>query len=506
MTDRLRAAFAVFRAVGLLCLSWPAMAQDETDALRIGTVRPGGTARSNGMANAFGALGADPAAAAINPAGLALYTTSELSLTPSFEVNQAQSTHYGTNATDTRSRMFFSNLALVLHQESDKGTGWRGSTYGMVYDRMESYHWRTLAVGERVPSTILQGFADEAFGTRDSDLFNSFPFTAGLAWETFGINPDFPLTPGGDTIRDAYAPAVPFGSPTRQTRSMATMGNSNNTAFFYSANYEDRFYIGGSIGIAGHRYERTTEYRETTLDETLDLQELAYDERVTISGSGLDIKFGILGRLTPRLRAGAAFHSPRWLRLTDSYAYAMRTRFRTPDANGRSTYSAESPDGVFTYRLNSPWRAVLSMAYVAGKHGLVSLDYEYADLATTRFRRGDQFLNNYSFDTENRAIENSLRPLHSVRVGTEWRFGPWYYRLGWSLVPDGFRTDDARAGRALKIFAGGVGYRSDHFSLELALNYAQRSNTYFMYAPWTVEPTTETRSAVQSFVTIGFRP
>ena len=50
-----------------------ARAQGEEDALRISSIRPGGTARSNGLANAFGAVGADPVSVAINPAGMALY-------------------------------------------------------------------------------------------------------------------------------------------------------------------------------------------------------------------------------------------------------------------------------------------------------------------------------------------------------------------------------------------------------------------------------------------------
>lgn len=74
--------------INLACSTW---AQNETDALRFSTLTQGGTARSNGMANAFGALGADPVAVAINPAGLGLYRTSEISFTPALDVNTAHS-------------------------------------------------------------------------------------------------------------------------------------------------------------------------------------------------------------------------------------------------------------------------------------------------------------------------------------------------------------------------------------------------------------------------------
>ena len=55
-------------ALMLIGLTTGTMAQNETDAIRFSSLSQGGTARSNGMANAFGALGADPVSVAINPA------------------------------------------------------------------------------------------------------------------------------------------------------------------------------------------------------------------------------------------------------------------------------------------------------------------------------------------------------------------------------------------------------------------------------------------------------
>ncbi|MBP6699281.1 MAG: aromatic hydrocarbon degradation protein, partial [Flavobacteriales bacterium] len=72
MPGRTTATITAYLVAGLV------LAQNEEDALRISTGQPGGTARSNGMANAFGALGADPVSISINPAGLALYRTSGL--------------------------------------------------------------------------------------------------------------------------------------------------------------------------------------------------------------------------------------------------------------------------------------------------------------------------------------------------------------------------------------------------------------------------------------------
>lgn len=486
-------------SMGLLALI-EGQAQSEEDALRISSLMTGGTARSNGLANAFGAVGADPVSIGINPAGFGLYRTSELSLTPSLEVNDANSTFYRTKAADTQTRFYFNNLALILNNPSDGGGDWRSGTFGVVYDRQQTHHWRKQAIGDRVPGTFLQRFVNEASGTRVDDLNNdAFPFSSSLAWYTYGIDQL-------DSTANTYVSAIPFGTDTRQDHTVDSRGASSSTAFFYSGNYLDRLYVGMSIGISGHRFKRTTTHRETTLDEGVDLKDVTYREELNTTGNGFDVKVGVIGRITERFRMGAAFHSPQWMQLNDAFFYDMTTTFRTPDANGNTGYDASSPDGVFSYRISTPWRTVLSAAYVAGKNGLVSVDHEYTDYRTMRFRRNDRLVDDYDFAVENTAIKEGFRAVHSVRVGTEWRTGPWYFRLGWGFVPDAYKKSDPRHGQALKTYAAGIGYRTDHLGVELGLNYATRTTNTFPYDQDLVAPIKEELTNYRGLVTVSIRP
>jgi hypothetical protein len=479
-------------------------AQNEEDVLRIRDVHTGGTGRSNGIANAFGALGADAAAATINPGSMGLYRSSEFSLTPAFEVNEAKSSFYGNTTTDTRSKFHFSNLGIVINNPSDKGN-WYSSTFGLVFDRQASHNWRSIASADDTPTSIMQGFANEANGTRDDSLSIIFPFTSGLAWDTYGIDPGIVLDPNGDTLPNRYVSAIPFGSSTSQLHTIETKGSSASTSIFYSANYKDRLYIGASVGIVSHRFTRTTVHRETTMDEGIDLMGSTYREELTTTGNGADIKVGVVGRVSERLRLGAAFHSPQWMQFNDGFVTDMRTNFRTPDINGRFTYSASSPEGLFAYRVNTAWRGVLSAAYFAGANGLVSVDYDYSDARRSRFRSSDRLLSPYDFAFENNAIQGAFRRVHAVRIGTEWRFGPWYYRLGWGVVPNAFRVNETRHAQAMKTYAGGIGFRKTHFSVDLGLNYVSNSRVYFQYDPEVVEPTLETRRSYRAMLTFGFR-
>lgn len=475
-------------------------AQNEEDALRFSNILPGGTARSWAMGSAMGAVGADPAAASLNPAGFALYNASEVSFTPSFEVNDSRTLHYGTGASDSDSRFNFGNLALVLNTPSKSGSDWRSSTFGVSFDRQASFHWEQRAVGD-ARSTILQQFADQAQGINYGALGDQLPFGASLAYQTYGIDPQ-------DTVANTYSTAIPYGTAVHQVHTISTAGRLNNTSIFYSANYLDRLYIGGSVGIVGTRYERTTTHTETSLvqDPSQDLNDLTYKEHLLTTGSGVDLKLGVIGRVTDHLRLGASFHSPMWLQMSDAYSYTMSTNFRTPDSEGQMSYDDSSPDGSYNYRVRTPWSGLLSAAYVVGKHGLVSVDYGYTDFRSARLNHANNGIDDYDFAAENAAIRDEMRATHSVRVGTEWRSGHWYFRAGWGIWPNAYNDQDARQGTAYKRYTGGIGFRTDHVSIDLAGVYGTQDTYFFQYDPSLVAATSDRLNDTRGILTIAIRP
>jgi hypothetical protein len=477
----------------------PAFGQNEEDALRFSNLLPGGTARSWALGGAMGAVGADPGSATTNPAGFGLYNTSELSFSPQFEANTAKANFYGTDATDDDYRFSFGNLALILSYPDKDGGEWRSGVFGISFDRQASYHWDEHAMGHQVPSTILQKFVNEANGTTPSSLADVFPFSSDLAYETYAIDPL-------DTSAHTYSSAIPFGSPVDQDHRISTSGRLNTTSFFYAANFADKLYLGASLGLTGLRYQRTTVHQETSLDTALDLRNLKYQEELLTTGSGVDLKIGVLGRVGKYLRLGVAFHSPKWLQLSDGYNYTMTTGFRTPDASGNYTYGQTSPDGVFNYRLRTPWSVLASAAFIAGQHGLVSVDYSYTDFRQAKLNKSLDGLDDYDFSTENTAARNSFRSVSSLRVGTEWRSGQWYFRGGWGIWPDAYADDDKRQGTAYMRFTAGVGYRAKHISIDLAGVHGTRDINYFVYDPDLVQATQERQMDSRGILTFTYRP
>ena len=476
-----------------------AFAQNEEDALRYSNLLPGGTARSWALGGAMGAVGADPGSATTNPAGFGLYNTSEISFTPQFEVNNAKANYYGSTATDNDNRFSFNNLSLILSYPDSKGGDWRSGVFGISFDRQASFHREEHAKGHDVPSTILQKFVAQANGTSPGDLAGSFGFGSNLAYETYGIDPL-------DSASSTYYSAIPEGSLVDQDHRISTAGRVNTTSFFYAANYLDKLYIGASLGLTGVRYERQTTHGETTLDTSVDLKDLAYSEQLLTTGSGIDLKVGAIGRVGRKMRLGLAFHSPKWLQMSDAYSYHMSTDFRTADANGNYTYGKDSPDGAFNYRVRTPWSILASAAFIAGQHGLVSVDYQYSDFRQAKLNKSIDGISSYDFSEENDAVHSAFRATSSLRVGTEWRAGNWYFRGGWGIWPDAYDDSDARLGTAYMRYSAGLGFRTKHVSIDLAGVYGTRDINYFQYDPALVQATHERQTDSRGMLTVAFRP
>lgn len=482
-----------------LVIAISAHAQGEEDALRISTIRPGGTARSNGLANAFGAIGADPVSVAINPAGMALYRSSNLTFSLGLDINVDGSTHYGSRSQGTTAKASIPNMALVLRTPPSASGAWKGASYGLAYDRAESHQHLTDAVAERVPGSVLDQFVAQANGTPYSRIYDEYPFSSALAWDVFAID-----TLTSDSMN--YFSRFPVGSDTRQRDLVESRGSTTRTGFFYAANIDDRIYLGASANIVAHRFKRNMRHTEHSLAPNNSMDQFEVEDDLSTTGGGFDLSLGALFRVTERLRAGLAFHSPQWLNLTDQYTTTMRSGFVTLGDRGDFDLSAESPDGTFTYRLRTPWKAVGSLAYVVGAQGLVSVDYEHAELPGMRFNPSNTLEDSYDFKYENDAIRKRFRSQGTLRVGTEWRFGNWYGRGGWAFATDAFARDDFQSAQGRRVFAAGLGYRSAHVTVDFAANYTAQGVKHFAYDPALVDPVAIDRTRVTSMVTIGLRP
>src|SRR6478736_8376120 len=88
-------------------------AQTPEEALRLGWNTPGGTARYRAIGGAMGSLGGDITAAYVNPAGLGMYKTNELVISPAFSFSNIKANFRGTDASAKKSAFDFGTTGFV---------------------------------------------------------------------------------------------------------------------------------------------------------------------------------------------------------------------------------------------------------------------------------------------------------------------------------------------------------------------------------------------------------
>src|ERR1017187_3397559 len=100
--------FLLFPA--LVAISIISPAQDVREAYNLSNLTVQGTARSMGFGNALGSVGGDFSSLSVNPAGIGIYRSSEISFTPSLKINSATGDYAGTTTSDNNTRFGINNF------------------------------------------------------------------------------------------------------------------------------------------------------------------------------------------------------------------------------------------------------------------------------------------------------------------------------------------------------------------------------------------------------------
>jgi len=428
-----------------------------------------------GLSGAFGALGADFTTTSANPAGIALFKSSELSITPAVNVGSVASMYNGTSGFDQRSVFYLGNAGVVLASNlktDPKKQGWRNVNFATGINRINNFNFSYEMTGTNTTNSLLDTYVAEANGINykdiENDIYGDYAFDLYPAWWTYLLDFANPTT-----VNEYISPIAP-GSSKLQTKNVDATGSMNEYVFSLGANYNDRLYLGMTFGIPFIRYYETAIYTEENITGS-DLKYFRIIDQLETSGTGFNFKLGFIYRASDWLRLGASFHTPSWFNsMKDNWKVTMSSEFYTPDPDGFTRYKETSPTGSYTYRLQTPMRAQGSMAFIIGNVGLVSAEYEFADYASARLDASD-----YSFSDENRAIRNSYTGSHNVRIGTEWRYNIFSFRAGGKYFTTPYKSNINDASKLG--FSAGAGLRQGWFFMDLAYAFSQSGSDYYFY-------------------------
>lgn len=448
----------------LVFMSVTLFAQTAADVLKFSVLHPSGTARFVGAGSTLGALGADFGTLSINPAGLAMYRSDEFTVTPGLRFAHTDAAlPNGFSEGEDRSAFGFDNVGLVFNT-TPRGARWKTFNVGLGFNRMNNFNQAIYYSGS-APGSIMNGFFEETNSVLNSggteDDLNQFG--ARMAWDANAIYyQNNALT---------YDFAGFENAAIDHSQTVTTYGSMNEMVLSFAGNYDEKLMVGATIGVPFVNYRLESEYVESDPGGDVDgnvpyFGQLIFTDYLRTEGIGINFKMGLIYKINQAVRLGAAFHTPTALGLTDNYS----NTFAYDYGDGGGSYIGDtyySPDGVFDYKLRTPWRFIASGAFVIKKIGFINADLEWLDYGANRYNFTSNVSSNDNQALErevNNEIQRNYQSAMNVRVGGELALDQFRLRAGVNLNGDptegesGFNTG----------FSFGGGIHTGSFFIDMA--------------------------------------
>ncbi|MDR1561748.1 MAG: outer membrane protein transport protein [Dysgonamonadaceae bacterium] len=452
----------------IVCLC--AYGQGEIDAYRMSKNDLSGTARGQAMGGAFGALGGDPTGVSINPAGIAVYRSSEVVLNAGLSFNTTNSNWDGLKTKDSKTSFTADNVAYIGTYTLDTERN-RRLNFGFTFNRLKNFDRRYRAGIGRMNSSLTDFIASKASqdidygGYRPNEWLSSENFNYydtdqrwlnALGWYGYLIDPN--------ANNDGYVSRIPNVAPSTEL-TFREKGNISSYDFTLGYSSQDYFYLGATIALTNISYSM-----ESTYMEDFGAQKFYLDNTYIAEGTGVQMKLGTIWRPTDILRLGLSFHTPTWYLMKDYYRGSVDPYGITYEDKG-ITYDAErvsTPrDARTAYSFSTPSTLTASVALVAGKNAIISVDYELKNYGGAKFADEDGYIDAWYEDNSNKYIKEDLRNASSVRIGAEYRFTPRFsVRAGYAWMQQPY-SKDIKDGKINVITEG----TAPHYSLEGAINH-----------------------------------
>ena len=439
--------------------------QNETDALRYSQFDMTGTARNVGLGGAMTALGADLSAMTVNPAGVGVFNRSEMGITTQLGIGFTNGTFLGQESSASKSNFNVGNAGFVIRIKNRRGNeesvnGWKSFSLGLNYTRLQNFHRNTSLSGENNSSSLIDEYVAAANGYSPDQLPDASPFGANLAWQTWLIDQYGPLS-------DYHRNVLPnYGQEQRITET--TSGAISQADLLFGGNYSNTLYIGGSIGYQNVNYRKEQDHSEVApFDSTNGFNNFSRIDYLRTTGSGVNLKFGLIYRPVDWFRVGASIHSPTFFSMKENFSSTIISNFDT------ASFSYSSPEGYFDYRLTTPFRANGGIAFVIAKMAVVSVDYEYVNYSSARFRSSNTFLT-----AENANVRSRLHWAGNIKAGAEVKLGKFSLRGGFGMNADPYSgmlsLRDSR-------YSLGVGWKFRHFYVDVTYLLQNQEQDYVVY-------------------------
>ncbi len=485
----------------ITCLQ--AEAQDWVDALRFSQTYAGGTARSTAMGGAFGALGGDFYSASSNPAGLGVYRSSELTITPELYFDKTTSRYIGNEVEENKYNFNISNFGYVVSFNKEKEKGFIGATIAFGFNRLNNYHSNIAIEGGNTESSLGDLYVSSANygeGAGPVDPVNLLPFSEGLFYDSYVMDFD---TLSGQYFLNEYLKNVDGSYNNTQRNIIERSGKMNEWVVSAGFNYGHFLYFGATLAITPIRFEERSNFTEFANTEYND--QFNYYEKLSIRGTGYSGKFGVIVKPISLLRLGVAFHTPVVYYINEVYEANISSSFvgndiiYPQDGYGNTIYDAEND-----YRIVTPYKLIGSAGVTIGKFAIVSADLEFIDYSTMRLRKGGD---GYDFYDENQGIKAIYRSTMNLKTGAEFRIKKLYLRGGFGYYGSPYKESEINFDAHQYNYSAGIGFRDKNIIVGFAWSYKIYDERYILYQMEDTKPyTSNLDSKISRFLlTLGYK-
>jgi hypothetical protein len=455
-----------------------------------------GTARFRGLGGNHAALGGDASNAFGNPAGLAFYNRSEISISPMMLLNNSSSAYIGNTVAANKTRPAITQFGLIFaNDDSQNNSRWKRTAFGVTFSQQINY-FNNLSFGGRnlnANSSFLQPFINDANNNNllGSQIDKEYDSKANQATDLLAAAYQLYLVNGteitsGTQQGDSKPPYFRYdaSTPKDQTGTFDATGANSQWSIAYAGNLDDKLYVGANINFQRVRYTSDFVFTEAPVGGKV-FNNYSQRDQLTVRGGGAIVTVGAIFKATPGIQLGATITTPSlFANYSETFNQSLRISVKDPKLPVNVDNVAVVP-ADFSYRISSPFRASGGATVFLGerKIGFITATAEYVGYAGMRASTtGYDAQGNTAFGNDvTTAVKSTYQNTINFRVGAEFRAGIVRVRGGLGYLSDPYKQKLDNIDRTRLLVSGGLGLRTQRYFMDLSGTFYTLKSAFTPY-------------------------
>ena len=472
--------------------------QNINDALNYSSNSYQGTARFNSMSGAFGALGGDLSAIAVNPAASAILSDGYFSLSFGSDNKSGDAALLNSSNNFNKNNFTLNQIGGVINFENVDGNNkLKKISLGVSFNQSKN-HFNEFSVfnisnnnsidsyflnnAEGLRLDQISAFEGESITDAYVDIGNVYGYAhqqAFLGYESFIIDPlEF------NDNNSSYISNVPGGTFNQNFRSISR-GYNGKLSFNAGFQYKDNLYFGVNLNSHFIDYDNYTILNESNSNGDsgqFRINEIYFENRLSTFGEGFSAQLGIISKISDVIRFGFTYDSPTWYTISEETSQYLETSIIDEDDNVSLLITNPNAINIYEdYTLKTPSKITASTAFVFKNFGLFSFDFSRRDYSSMKFKPE----NDIHFSNLNQQISIRLKDVNTFRFGAEILADRLSFRGGYMIEESPYNSDTVsefdNIDDSVNGFSLGIGYKLENSMIDLSFVKLNSSKYKRMY-------------------------